>query len=154
MDTQKSTSPIHVIIAVFITLASTAMGLIGGFLAELLYASEDPPVTGWIYGIVAGLIVGIAYVTLLTRQRRTGKWPNRFILAGTAAGTLAGIIAAAAVHIALMILYAKFDLKALGIGILCGAPAGTILGLISAWLLKIALPQSLPQINTEDQNNQ
>ena len=138
---------------VFITLAATGLGLIGGFLAEELYDIEGPPLFGWIAGIVSGLIVGVAYCMFL--MRRISKSPSRkhFILCGTVSGLVAGIISATTVHIVLMCV-SGLNLFALGIGILCGIVAGAILGLIASALFAKAIKKTTPQITAEQNDGE
>jgi high-affinity Fe2+/Pb2+ permease len=125
----------------------------GGFLAELPYEMERPPVTGWITGIVSGLIVGVAYCAFFMRRISKSPSRKRFVICGTVSGLVAGVISATTVHIVLMSI-GGLNLFALGLGLLCGVVAGTILGLIAAALFAATIKSPALQTAPEQKNDQ
>jgi len=133
MDARKPIPGSAWVVAGLTIIASAGLGFILGGLAQLLYGFERFA-GGWASGGVLGTLVGLGYVITLVRQRIAGTRDGYFVLWGTLAGIVAGVVAAAGVHGVLMCAVPRWAPDLLGIGVLFGVGAGAVLGLISSSL--------------------
>lgn len=155
MTTPEKHSTMYRIVSAIIIFASTTMSTFLGLFAELFYIlqfqGEDGETThiGWVAGLFLGLGAAVIYLILIDKKRTCEIFSAHFLMYATLAGTGAGLIAATALHIALMITY-QFEPIFLAIGIALGLAAGSTLGIIAAALLKKAY-NIKPPANPEPQ---
>ena len=157
MTTPAKHSTRYRIVSTIIIIASTGLGYIFGALAEHLYMSSNTPysATGWITGLISGLVVAILYLITIEAKRNCPIFSAHFMLYATLAGTAAGTASATALHITLIIARNEFEPIFLAGGIAFGLVAGSILGIIAAALLKKEYStKTLPTTPTEEENTE
>ncbi len=105
------------------------IGAIFGGLAELPYGIGTSTGAGWISGLISGVIVAIAYSSVMIRSSEKDfvSLSKKGLRVGIVAGTCSTVV----IHITLVIVYSYFQPIVLLVGLLCGIVMGALTGLVS-----------------------
>lgn len=128
----------HWIFAVGLGIASAAAGGLLGQWAENLYIKEKASGLGGLgglAGIVAGFVVGVCFVTWLSRLRNRTERQSSIVGSGTLAGAVAGIVCSSIVHLLLMIHHEESNPANLLAGMSFGVWAGLVLSWVSCGIM-------------------
>lgn len=117
---------------------AVVIGAILGWAAELLYGyyiNDSDLKVGWLFGIIAGLLVALVYVAMLgvmADRKCAGGYVMPYAVAS---GVVAGVVCSCMVHGGLMVQHQTFNFINMGAGAVFGAMAGVVLGWISSWVV-------------------
>ena len=112
-------------------------GLVAAFFgvwAHLLYVfmtNEQRPFLGPAIGGVAGLAAGYAWVRTMRPRFEVGRSHWRLMGWGALFGVAVGSGATLLLHLALQILFARWDLEGFVLGLAFGVPAGAVTGAVA-----------------------
>ncbi len=109
-------------------------------MAELQYRASDVRGVGIIAGGILGFVVGVCYVSILSKIPLSLKQQEGFKGYAVSLGMATGVICSTIVHLFLMIMHEEIMPFGMIAGLPFGVLAGSILGAISASIIKKYYP--------------